>query len=88
MVRTMGSNLPKFDGSNSVTGFFDVFEEMCDRLGCLGDEVINFLLANLKGNVIGWLHTQKGWRLWSYSEMKAALIAEYGISNIQQVSRL
>ena len=34
VIRTLGANLPKYHGIGSVEGFFDLFEEMCNQMGC------------------------------------------------------
>lgn len=50
-MRTLSSSLPKYDGSQCVRGFFNKFEEMCDRMGADGDNRVDFLLSSVKGSV-------------------------------------
>ena len=47
--------MPKYDGTGNIEGFFEVFEEMCERMGSLGEDRTSFLLAGMRGTVYTWL---------------------------------
>lgn len=46
-IKALSSNIPKFDGSGNVEGYFETLEIICERMGVEDEGFLDYLLGNI-----------------------------------------
>ena len=88
ILRSVASNLPKYDGSEGVEEFLGLFEGMFDMVGATADAKKKYLVLCLKDSARQWLQGQPSWIHWNLDQLKEALCKEYGSEGSANYVRL